>query len=171
MKLSAFFLALFCLCTFSACDNRADKSKDWEVTLEFKDQVLDPGSNTLQLDLAETSKSFAEKNGMDPKAIQSVNLLSCEILLEDGNNFDDIEDVVFQLTSNSSTMKQLAIFSNKEKGKTSLSLGIAKDNDAGELFATEKVIAVVEVGANEGGTKSYKFKAKCKFKFTSKQQS
>lgn len=171
MKLSALFLALICLYTFSACDNRADKTKDWEVTLEFKDQVLDPGSNTLQLDLPETSKSFAEKNGMDPKAIQSVQLLSCDILLEDGNNFDDVEDITFQLTSNSSSMKPLAIFSNKDKGKTSISLNLAKDNEAGALFATEKVIAVVEVGATQGGTKSYKFKAKCKFKFTSKQQS
>jgi hypothetical protein len=66
-------------------------------------------------------------------------------------------------------MKQLAIAENKEKGKKKLNLEIAKINDATAYFKTDKVIAVVEVNAAEGGEKNYKFKANVKFKFTSKQ--
>lgn len=171
MRNANFILLLLAAIFMSACDSRPDKTQDWEVTLEFKDQVLDPGSNTLQLDLPETSKSFAEKNGMDPKAIQNVELVSFEILLEDGNNLDDVEEVIFQLSSKDAPMKQLAIAKNKEMGKSNLPLTIAQDKDATAYFSSDKVIAVVEVSANEGGEKSYKFKAKVKFKFTSKQTS
>ncbi len=164
---------LFTICSLAflcfACDSRPDAAKDWEQVLEFKEQVLDPGSNTLQFDLPQTAKTFAAANGMDAAAIQKVELLSCEVYLEDGNNLDDVETVLFQLTSSNAKMKQLAIAENKEKGKQKLTLEIAKDNDATAYFNSDKVIAVVEVNAAEGGEKTYKFKAKVKFKFISKQ--
>ena len=164
---------LFTICSLAilcfACDSRPDATKEWEQVLEFKEQALDPGSNTLQFDLPQTAKTFAAANGMDATAIQKVELISCEVYLEDDNNFDDVETVLFQLTSNNAKMKQLAIAENKEKGKKKLNLEIAKINDATAYFKTDKVIAVVEVNAAEGGEKNYKFKAKVKFKFTSKQ--
>jgi hypothetical protein len=119
--------------------------------------------------LAEADRLLQEANGMDPKAIQQVELLSCEVYLEDGNNFDDVEGVTFQLSSKNANMQQLAIAENKEKGKKSLKLDIAKKNDAADHFNSDKVIAVVEVNAAEGGDTEYKFKAKVKFRFTSKQ--
>jgi PBP1b-binding outer membrane lipoprotein LpoB len=162
------FAALIAVSLVS-CDNRPESTKEWEQVLEFSAQKLDPGSNTLQFDLPQTAKTFAEANGMDPKAIQQVELLSCEVYLEDGNNFDDVEGVTFQLSSKNAKMQQLAIAENKEKGKKSLKLDIAKKNDAADHFNSDKVIAVVEVNAAEGGDTEYKFKAKVKFRFTSKQ--
>jgi hypothetical protein len=98
-----------------------------------------------------------------------VELLSCEVYLEDENNFDDVETVLLQLSSSNAKMKQLAIAENKEKSKKNLVLEIAKNNDVTEYFNSDKVIAVVEVNAAEGGEKEYKFKSKIKFRFTSKQ--
>jgi len=167
MKYLFLVLSLSFLCF--ACDSRPDASKDWEQILEFKEQVLDPGSNTLQFDLPQTAKTFAAANGMDEAAIQKVELLSCEVYLEDSNNLDDVETILFQLSSNNAKMKQLAIAENKEKGKQKLTLNIAKDNDATAYFKSDKVIAVVEVNAADGGEKAYRFKAKVKFKFISKQ--
>jgi PBP1b-binding outer membrane lipoprotein LpoB len=167
MKL--FFFAAIAAVIFASCDSRPESSKEWEQVLEFPAQKLDPGSNTLQFDLPQTAKTFAEANGMDPKAIQTVELLSCEAYLEDGNNFDDVEGVTFQLSSKNAKMQQLAIAENKDKGKKSLKLDIAKKNDAAAHFNSDKVIAVVEVNAAEGGDKEYKFKAKVKFRFISKQ--
>lgn len=161
-----FALAVF---LFASCDNRPESTKEWEQVLEFESIVLDPGSNTLQFDLPQTAKTFAESNGMDPAAIQKVELLSCEVYLEDGNNLDDVETVLFQLTSNNAKMKQLAIAENKDKGKDKIVLEIAKDNNATDYFNSEKVIAVVEVNAADGGETAYKFKSKVKFRFTSKQ--
>ena len=66
-------------------------------------------------------------------------------------------------------MKQLAIAENTEKGKNKLGLKIAEDNNATPYFKSDKVIAVYEVNAADGGETSYKFKAKIKFKFISKQ--
>jgi len=152
-----------------SCDSRPESTKEWEQVLEFPAQKLDPGSNTLQFDLPQTAKTFAEANGMDPKAIQQVELLSCEVYLEDGNNFDDVETVLFQLTSNKAKMQQLAIAENKEKGKKALKLEIAEKNDAAAHFNSDKVIAVVEVNAADGGDIEYKFKTKVKFRFISKQ--
>ena len=164
-----FFFAAFAAFIFASCDSRPESTKEWEQVLEFPAQKLDPGSNTLQFDLPQTAKTFAEANGMDPKAIQTVELLACEIYLEDENNFDDVEGVTFQLSSKNAKMQQLAIAENKEKGKKSLKLEIAKKNDAAAHFNSDKVIAVVEVNAAEGGDKEYKFKAKVKFRFISKQ--
>ena len=160
--------ALFSFILFS-CDSRPETTKEWEQVIEFNAQPLDPGSNTLQYDLPQTAKTFAEANGMDPKAIQKVELLSCEIYLEDENNLDDVETVLLQLSSSNAKMKQLAIAENKEKSKKNLVLEIAKNNDVTEYFNSDKVIAVVEVNAAEGGEKEYKFKSKIKFRFTSKQ--
>ncbi len=168
MKLLLF--AAFAALIFASCDSRPETSKEWEQVLEFPAQKLDPGSNTLLFDLPQTAKTFAEANGMDPKAIQKVELLSCEAYLEDGNNFDDVEGVTFQLSSKAK-MQQLAIAENKEKGKKSLKLDIAQKNDAAEHFNSDKVIAVVEVNAVDGGDTEYKFKAKVKFRFSSKQDS
>jgi len=167
MKL--FYLAVFAAIFLASCDSRPESSKEWEQVLEFPAQKLDPGSNTLQFDLPQTAKTFAEANGMDPKAIQNVELLSCEVYLEDEHNLDDVETVLFQLSSKNAKMQQLAIAENKEKGKKSLKLDIAKKNDAAAHFNSDKVIAVVEVNAAEGGDKEYKFKAKVKFRFISKQ--
>jgi PBP1b-binding outer membrane lipoprotein LpoB len=164
-----FFFAAFAAFIFASCDSRPESTKEWEQVLEFPAQKLDPGSNTLQFDLPQTAKTFAEANGMDPKAIQTVELLACEVYLEDENNFDDVEGVTFQLSSKNAKMQQLAIAENKEKGKKSLKLEIAKKNDAAAHFNSDKVIAVVEVNAAEGGDKEYKFKAKVKFRFISKQ--
>jgi PBP1b-binding outer membrane lipoprotein LpoB len=163
--------AAFAALIFASCDSRPETSKEWEQVLEFPAQKLDPGSNTLQFDLPQTAKTFAEANGMDPKAIQKVELLSCEVYLEDGNNFDDVEGVTFQLSSKNANMQQLAIAENKEKGKKSLKLDIAQKNDAADHFNSDKVIAVVEVNAVDGGDTEYKFKAKVKFRFSSKQDS
>jgi hypothetical protein len=163
------FLTLLAVGLLSSCDSRPESTKEWEQVLEFPAQKLDPGSNTLQFDLPQTAKTFAEANGMDPKAIQTVELLACEVYLEDDNNLDDVETVLFQLTSKKAKMQQLAIAENKEKGKKSLKLEIAKKNDAAAHFNSDKVIAVVEVNAAEGGDTEYKFKAKVKFRFTSKQ--
>lgn len=163
--------AAFAALIFASCDSRPETSKEWEQVLEFPAQKLDPGSNTLQFDLPQTAKTFAEANGMDPKAIQKVELLSCEAYLEDRNNFDDVEGVTFQLSSKNANMQQLAIAENKEKGKKSLKLDIAQKNDAAEHFNSDKVIAVVEVNAVDGGDTEYKFKAKVKFRFSSKQDS
>jgi len=164
-----FFFAAFAAVIFASCDSRPESTKEWEQVLEFPAQKLDPGANTLQFDLPQTAKTFAEANGMDPKAIQTVELLSCEVYLDDENNLDDVETILFQLSSKNAKMQQLAIAENKEKGKKSLKLDIAKKNDAAAHFNSDKVIAVVEVNAAEGGDKEYKFKAKVKFRFISKQ--
>ncbi len=165
------FITLFSL-TFAllvSCDSRPDQTEDWEQTFEFPVQALDPGSNTFQFDLPQTAKTFADSHNMDPKAIQKVELISCEVFLEDGNNFDDVETILLQLSSRDANMKQLAIAENKEKGKTKIDLAIAKDNNATAYFKSDKVIAVLEVNADEGGETEYNIKAKIKFKFTSKQ--
>ena len=91
---NAFLILLLPIWLFISCDSRPDTTAEWEQVLEFPAQVLDPGSNTLQFDLPETAKSFAESKGMDPEAIQKVELVSSEIYLEDGNNFDDVEMVL-----------------------------------------------------------------------------
>lgn len=170
MRTLLLLAAIFSFYSFSSCDSRPDKEGNWEITLDFPEQALDPGSNTLQLDLPETSKSFAEKNGMDAKAIQSVELTSAELLLEDGNNMDDVESAIFQLSTKEAPMKQIALGEMKEKGKSNLPLTLAKDVNATDYFSSDKVIAVVEVNAIDGGEKTYKFKMKVKFKFISKQK-
>lgn len=165
-----FFLLMFVTAILVvSCDSRPNASKEWEQVLEFEEQVMDPGSNTLQFDLPQTAKTFAEANAMDPEAIVKVELIECEVYLEDENVMDDVETILFQLSSNNAKMKQLAIAENKEKGIKNLKLEIAKDNDATQFFKSDKVIAVVEVNAIDGGETSYKFKSKVKFKFTSKE--
>ena len=170
MKLLLLLTSVFCFSSFSACDSRPDKEGNWEIVLDFPAQALEVGSNTLQVDLPQTSKSYAEANGMDPKAIQSVELTSAELVLEDGNTLDDVESVLFQLSSKDAAMKQIAIGEVKEKGKKNLPLSLTKDKDVTDYFSSEKVIAVVEANAIDGGETSYKFKLKVKFKFISKQK-
>jgi dCMP deaminase len=55
-----FFFAAFAAVIFASCDSRPESTKEWEQVLEFPAQKLDPGSNTLQFDLPQTAKTFAE---------------------------------------------------------------------------------------------------------------
>lgn len=149
-----------------ACDSRPEAEAEWEIELAFDEITLDPGSNSLQLNLPESPKSFAESKGLDPASISKAEVVSAEVMTT-SSNFDDIEMVLLQMAS-TADMKSLAIGENEEKGKTSLSLEIPEDTNASEHFKSDEPIVVLEVNAIEGGG-TYKFKTKIKFKLISKK--
>jgi hypothetical protein len=148
-----------------ACDNRPAAEAEWELEVSFEEATLDPGSHTLQLKLPQSAKEYAKSQGLDPESISKAEILSAEVMTN--GNFDDIEMILLQMAS-SADMKTLAIAENEEKGKSSLTLKTVEDSDVAEHFKSEEPILVMELNTIDGG-ETHQFKAKIKFKISSKK--
>lgn len=168
-----FLLFLASSLLFISCDNRAEETKTWELSIQFPATEVDPGSHTLQAELPKSVKAFLEENKLDPEAITSVELTSVELSIPKlpGNG---IEQVSLQFSASGADVQQVGStgegFDNSQ-GSAKLKLAESAKNMA-ELLAQDKVIAVFDI-ANEDGSEGeeHSFEAKFSFQVTAKVKS
>ena len=129
-----------------------------------------PGPNSFQAEVALNLDDVFKTNHADRTKIKDVSIESMELFMQEGRNFNNIENLVVNFFSNKNNMTKLASLSPVPKESTALKPQATEKADIHKYFSENTLFIIIDANISQMDTLGYEMLMNMKLKFSASEK-